>query len=544
MAERGVPGSGLSFQLVENGNILAAVFESVDNMAPIDADWVGQRLAERGFGRFFVFADALGELVRKYNAASGGFMLNIGERRDGTCSINVVPDLMAAHLTIVPPFGGEPVSREQIYEALREKGIVFGILDEKIAALVAEGDGRNTLVAVGAQPVPGEDTRFLSLVPEMRERCPQPDDSDTVDYRNLGDLISVKPCDPLMRRLPPTDGEPGRNIMGHPIPATRGNDVPFRRELNGTAFAPDDADLLIAAISGQPVLVPEGVIVEPVFTVKNVDLSSGNMNISGTLSISGDVKPGMKVKATGDIIVEGTVEAAHIEAGGDIEVKGGIIGQSEVRDGKGELSPATAFILADGSIRARFVENAYLSAANDILVQELAMKSEMNAGNRILVGEPGSSKGRIIGGICRATTQVAAVSVGSRAGINTSIEVGVDPSVQEKLTSVTRTLGIKEKELEETEKSLAFIRENPARVSPDAMKEKEKAIQRIQTEIQELAGQKRRLQKKTELADSAGIRVEHDVYSGVRVRIGGMTLLLQEDMYNTAFRMGENGITY
>jgi uncharacterized protein (DUF342 family) len=76
------------------------------------------------------------------------------------------------------------------------------------------------------------------------------------------------------------------------------------------------------------------------------------------------------------------------------------------------------------------------------------------------------------------------------------------------------------------------------------MKEKEKAIQRIQTEIQERAGQKRRLQKKTELADSAGIRVEHDVYSGVRVRIGGMTLLLQEDMYNTAFRMGENGITY
>jgi hypothetical protein len=160
------------------------------------------------------------------------------------------------------------------------------------------------------------------------------------------------------------------------------------------------------------------------------------------------------------------------------------------------------------------------------------------------VGEPGSGKGRIIGGVCHATTRIDAGVAGSRAGVSTRLEVGADPIIHEKLSSVIHLLAVKEKEREETDKSLAYLRENPQRLDPNMIKEKEKIFHSLLAEIQELTGQKRRLQKRMERVENAAIRVEREVYSGVRIRIGEVTLLLEEDTVNATFRMGEDGIVY
>ena len=112
---------------------------------------------------------------------------------------------------------------------------------------------------------------------------------------------------------------------GEPVPGIPGNDVRFAAALSGAELSPDDSDLLIAAIGGQPVIVSNGAIVEPTIKMKNVDLSTGNLAFEGTIVISGDIAAGMEVKASGDIIVGGMVEAAMLEAKGNVEVKGGII---------------------------------------------------------------------------------------------------------------------------------------------------------------------------------------------------------------------------
>jgi uncharacterized protein (DUF342 family) len=451
---------------------------------------------------------------------------------------------MAAHLTMIPSCGGNPVTADQVYAALREKGIIYGILNETIESSVAKGYARNKLVAEGAHPTQGEDAQLLSLIREIKDSRNDLDDLATIDYRNFGNIITVKQGDPLMRRVPPTEGNPGTNILGSAVPAPMGNDVQFSSLLNGVALSPDDPDLLVAAISGQPVLVANGVNVEPVITIKNVDLSTGNLDIEGMLNITGEVKPGMQVKATGDIVIEGIVEAAHIEAGGDIEIKGGIIGQGEVRINDNELNPAAAIIHANGSVKALFVENALISSSADIIIHEFVMNSELNSGNRIMVGEPGSQKGRIISATCRAAVQIDAITIGSRAGVSTMVEVGADPSATDKLTSVKNVLLSREKEMEEATKTLAYLCENPDKASSDILKEKEKAFHRLQTEIQELSGQKKRLQKRMELVDNARIKVEREVYSGVRIKIGEATLLLDQDMENVTFSMGEDGITF
>lgn len=543
MTQKDVPGAGLSFLMCEDGKKLQAVFKTVAAIAPIDTDQVNQMLAGQGFADLFIFADALGQVVKQYNSGSG-FTIVIGERRDGAFSINIDADLMSALLTMTPAYGGKPVTGDQIYAGLQEKGIKFGIIDETIQSSVAKGYARNKLIAEGVRPAQGDDAQFLSLIREIKNSRHHFDDKETIDYRNVGNIITVKRGDPLMRRLPPTEGRPGTNILGSPVPATMGNNIQFSPLLSGAAIHQDDPDLLVAEISGQPVLLPNSVNIEPVITIKNVDLATGNLDIEGTLNITGDVKPGMHVKATADIIIEGIVEAGYIEAGGDVEVKGAVIGQGELRNGADELNPAAAMIRADGSVKALFVENAFISSGADIVIREFVMKSELNAGNRIMVGEPGSSKGRIISSLCRAAARIEAITIGSLSGTGTVLEVGADPSAQDKFTSTKQTLHYKERELEEASKALEYFRDNPNRTTPDAIKEKEKALRRLQTEIQELTGQIRRLKKRFELLDSAGVKAERQVYCGVRIKIGEKTLLLDKDMEGVTFTLGENGITF
>lgn len=544
MAEEAKPENGLTFQISPDGGKLLATYEPVAQKVPIDTDWVWQALDAQNLSDLFILDDALSNLVKRCAVAADRFTMQIGERRDGTLALTVAPDLMSAYITITSAYGGNAVTSEQILQALQEQKIVSGILHDEIEKAVGEREVLKREIAKGRSPQPGEDSQFISLIPEMRERCPLADDTDNVDYRNLGGIVSVKSGDPLMRRYPATKGTPGENILGTPLPTTDGNDIAFTPNLSGTVFAENDGDLLLAAISGLPVQVDHGIIVEPVINLKNVDLSSGNLHFEGTVNIAGDVKAGMEVKATGDIIIGGVAEAAKIEAGGDIEIKGGVIGQREVRNQKGELNPDISYVHAGGSVTAQFVENACIIAGRDINIREVVMKSELTAGNEVIVGEHGMKKGHIIGGVCRATTLVHAIIAGSPANVSTRIEVGVDPSISEKLSIVKQQLEEKEKRQEETAKTLAYIRDNPAKVDAGMAKLKERVYNIQQAEITELTGRKKSLQKRLELVNNARIEIERTVYFGVHLMVGDKTLLIEDDLESKTFTRGEEGIAY
>lgn len=538
-----VPGHGLSFYLDNDGKRLLAEHGTGATRQSIDKHLVTEILAKEGFADLFIIPEALEKMLTCYNSGTG-FTLVLGERRDGSFSVDIAADFMSAHLTVTPAYGGNPVTTGQIYAKLREEGICFGVLEETIHTAVAKGYARKKLLAEGLQPAQGDDTQFISLLPDAKNSLQHAEDLETVDYRNFGTITTVKQGDPLMRRLPATDGEAGTNILGLPVPAAKGNDLGFSPLISGAEVHPDDPDLLIAVLPGQPFLVKDGVKVEPVISIKNVDLSSGNLDIEGSLSISGDVKPGMRVRATADIVVAGMVEAAHIEAGGTIEIKGAVIGQGQPRIGTEDLNPVAATVQAEGSITALFVENAVISAGGDISIREFVMNSELNAGNSILVGESGSSKGRIINSRCRATTKIEAITIGSRSGTGTVLEVGVDPMIHEKFTAAKQALHSKEREELEASRALDYYRENPDRTAPEEIEARQKNLRGIQTEIQELTGQLRRMKKRLTLSENAEVKAERQVYSGVKIHIGEKSLLLETDLEGVTFRIGEHGVIY
>src|SRR5208337_4362272 len=90
----------------------------------------------------------------------------------------------------------------------------------------------------------------------------------------------------------------------------------------------------------------------------DVDLTTGNINFNGTVHITGSVRPGFKVQADSDVIIERDVEDAHIIAGGNITIKNGVVGNESVH------------ITARGDITARFIQNARIEAGKSITVED------------------------------------------------------------------------------------------------------------------------------------------------------------------------------
>lgn len=521
--------SVLTFQL--QGSKLLAICRPSERTTPIDDESFRQVLDSAGYAAYALEPAAVAELIRRCNGEQDDFSLEVGERRDGTCAVTVSVDKMSALLAITPPHGGATVNREQVLQELRACGVVNGIQELEISLAVMKGNCSGIVVACGREPVRGADTQFVSLVQEVKERQPHlEDDGGVVDYRNLGDIISVKVGTPLMRRVPATPGEPGENVCGEIMPATPGNDLPFSSTLQGTVQSADDPDLLVAAIAGQPVLLANGVMVEPTISYKNIDLATGNVRFEGSVTIEADVREGMAVHASGDIIVGGVVEGAVLEAGGNIEVKGGVIGQGEVRTPTGEIAPEAARIHAGGSASVNFVENAVITAGEDITVNDFAMQSELTAGGQVVVGNGESRHGHIIGGVCRAANLVQAVTLGSPAGVGTRIEVGVDPFVNEKLTAVLASMAAKEREVQEFEKYLNYLREHPEKATPELLRLKERAYHGKQAEMAELAGQKKRLQKRLEPIPTARIEVARNVYAAVKMTVSNHNHIVEEDL--------------
>lgn len=533
----------LTFKLDDDGKLLA-VFEACESKPPLDAAMAKEALAKLGLSDLFLYENALSNLVKQYNNASEGFVLEIGECRDGVCSFKIDDDKMAARLTLIPPYGGTPVALLQIQLALQEKGVTSGIMLDEIKAALKEGYATERIVAQGLRPVPGAATQFQSLVPEIRERKPQVDEHDVANYRDLGQLIVVKQGDLLMRRIPPTEGKKGQDVTGQILMPQPGQDIPFASGLSGATIDPDDNSRLLATITGQPKLIPNGVMVEPTINLSRVDLSTGNMSFDGTINIKGDVKDGMKICASGDVFVGGTVEAAEIEAGGNVVIKGGVIGHGEHSSDSNEAPIFSAKIISQGSISAHFAENVCMEAGTDIIIEEFSMHNYLTALNRILVGKSGSKKGRIIGGITCASVLVKAAIIGSNAGFITKIRAGFNPYLQAQLDKLKLEIDANEKEQEDLKKIIAFVLAHPEKDKNGLLNKALHTREKFETDCAQLHADRTHLLSEMMLAEHVQVIVEDSVHCGTEIQIGNAIWKNNEDRGKGVFQIIEGEIDF
>ncbi len=532
---------GLSFMLSSDGLKLLARFEPRGGGLAIDLADLKRLLEAGGWGKHFLFPPFLGEVVKKC-AAGEAFEQVIGEARDAEFAIQLDSSNMAAYLTISPAAGGRPVDRVLVYRKIEELGIVAGLDFEAIDRAIAAGAAEGVLIAAGRQPVHGEDGRLEDMIQEMKERRPRLDEKGIAHFRDLGDITIVQAGDRLMRRVPATPGQPGETVLGQVIPAIPGKGAMFASNLNGVEFDPEDPEVLAATITGQPVRVPNGVTVEPTYITPVVDLSTGNIAFDGTVKVHGDIQAGMVIRATGDIHIDGTVEAATLDAGGDIVVKGGVIGRMDARD-KAEGESAS-HVHCDGSFSARFVQNAQIEAGDSIYIDEMVMQSDIAANKQIVVGKTGSQKGHIVGGMALATLLVKAQVIGSPSHIRTQISVGINPRQHDLLRRLSREREEREKALEDVARLIAFAAQNPGRIPADALAKAENTRQVALERIQALQAEMDDLSRQIELGKSAQVVVGRTLCGGAEVQFGSKLYKAAEEREGGVFCLREGELAY
>lgn len=542
MNQEVAPKEALTFRLDVNNKLLA-VFEPVQSKVTLDADAIKEMLSRQNFSDLFVDEKAFSRLVQMYNNTNAGFVLEIGERRNGEFIIKVSEDKMTARLTMTPAYGGAPVTFEQIRQSLKEKGIVNGLIPAaEIEALLKQGHATDYVIAQGLPAIPGIDAQFHSLLPEMQERRPQINEQGIADFRNLGNLVLVKKGEPLMRRTIATEGKKGKNILGQVITPKPSRNTPFSSEMKGAMFDPEDSDLLVSAIMGQPLLIPNGVIVSPTITVPQVNISTGNLSFDGTINILGDVMEGMKVYALNDIFVGGTVEAAEIEAGGNICIKGGVIGHTD--PGSSSANQMGGKISCKGSVSARFAKYVSIEAGTSIVIEEYAMNSQLTATNQILVGKSGGKKGLIIGGTARAMMLIQAASIGSDAGIKTYIQAGLNPHTLEQLNIIESEIEANEKNQDDIKKIIAFVESNPEKDKNGLLDKARRTLEKLITEIDRYQTDRENLLSEMSFGEYAKIVAEQTLYSGVEIRLGDQTWTSKEEWGKTVFRLIDKKINF
>ncbi len=294
-------------QLSQDGQTISLIAkpfrENPDHM--ISRSDIADELVEIEAINFYLFENAIDSALGIINSKQADSNVEvkvqqfvIAERRDSTLLIKTEPDLMKTSITVIGAYGGASITGTVLIDALKENHIVKGIRKAQLQELLgrskqlAPGEKLTMPVAFGRFPVHGTDTTFEPLVDDASQRIlrPQSIDDGKVDMLDLGELITVKAGQAIMKMVPATTGCNGFNILGKEIAAIPGNDLAFDVG-DGTAISEDDGNILVATKSGVPLRKPCGMQVDDALTLKGVNVTTGHIDFDGSILITGDVTP-------------------------------------------------------------------------------------------------------------------------------------------------------------------------------------------------------------------------------------------------------------
>ena len=533
--------SEIKFKLNTKGNAVFAHYSlHKPNLLEIDKDWVLSQLKNNGMQNFVIDKENITQLISIVNnAENGSGKIQVAECLDAQVIIDAKDD-MTAYMSIEHAQGGKPVCLEMVKKALAAKGIRHGFLLDDIRVAIVTGEANNLLVVRAEPAKDGKDAQFVCTLPEIKIRTPRIAEHGNVNYRDLGDITVVERGEIIMRRLPATIGTPSKNIFGRTLTPKPGIDTPYSKKLKGVIISKEDPDILIAGETGQPIIMENGITIENTMSIKKVDLSTGNIVFEGSVIVIGDVASNMLVQAKGDITVKGMVENATLDAGGNILIRGAVIGHS----GDIRSDSDNANLKANGSITAKFTENANLKSNDNIYIQDWSLKSNMSAINEIVVGNQNSSKGQIIGGKVTSGILVKVKNLGSSAGVKTYIEVGNEADLKLDLDSLSGKCFKQEQLLKEIHKNIASLKNNPTSQAAKMLEEAKYTYTAVEKSIVAIQQEQELLKLERTRTKNAKIVVEKNIYAGTTVVVIGKKKSFKEDAGRRTITIKDQELTH
>lgn len=448
---------------------------------------------------------------------------------DALLAVDITKDEMKGLITVTAPaMSGSEVSPNAIVRALQTQGVVAGIDENKINEFIDNPVYNIPYeVATAIEPVDGRDAYIAYNFETDRSKLKAKEaENGQVDFKELNLIQNVVEGQPLAQKMLPERGKGGKTVYGRYLEAKDGRDIPL--PLGKNVKVDTDGRTILAAVSGQVLLMGEKISVEPIYEVEGVNIKTGNINFLGTVLCRGNVEDGFDIKASGNIEVYGSVGKCRLESDGDIIITQGIMGRDE-----GE-------IITPKSVWARFIQNTKVDVGENVIVNDNIMNSNVTAMKKIILS---GKRAQIIGGHLFATEEITAKNIGSKGGgIETILEVGYDPKAKIRLTDLQSMQANLVKELDEIELNISTL-ENQKNIRRSLPKEKEESLGKLTTRKSEILSESEAMTKEIqeiqarlrELRVVGKVNASGTVYSGVKIFVRDEKDEIKTDVRSVTF---------
>ncbi len=381
------------------------------------------------------------QFANAYRASEYGFVIldaNQGKFKVVT-PLTLNKDKTKAHFVIFPTKFLKIPSYKDIEEILQRRQIISIVdkseIEEKLASIDINNPKVTRLeVARGKEPENGYDEYYIPLL-SIEKKAGKVLQDGRMDFKEVGSIIEVTRDQEILRRIPKEKPVDGYTIFGEKIEAIVENREGYQIGEN-LVKSPHDENIFLSAINGCLNVDGKRIGVSPYAIIRgNIDYESGNIDFNGSVHVKESVLPGFSVKARGNIVVDGVVDDAILEAGGDITVKQGITGKGNGR------------ITAGGKIKTNYILNTVLESEKEIEVEDSIINSTVFSNDKVVVS---ARHGKIIGGNITARHEIIVNTVGNPQGTPTVLYVGKSLLVERELIAIKREMDVYRANVEET----------------------------------------------------------------------------------------------
>lgn len=304
----------------------------------------------------------------------------------------------------------EDFSVKELMAILRKQDITYGLIMENLQKLADEKIREEAVVvARGTRAGIGKNGWFDFFFQEQLPESPKVTADGKVDYTNIVVAEMVSPGQILAQYHKSQTGKDGMTVTGIPVEGKGGKELPH---LMGVGVRRDPKrELYTATVRGYASYNVEKaqLNVWKVYVVQgDVNRYNGNITYDGTIQITGSVNDLACIQANGDIIVDGVVGAATLQAGQNVIIKRGVNAA-----GGGNIQ-------AGGKVMGNFFEMANIKARERI-EGNYFLNCSIETDDKVIAR---GKKARIIGGSITAAVAVESAIIGNYGSTKTVFNVG------------------------------------------------------------------------------------------------------------------------
>ena len=399
---------------------------------------------------------------------------------------------------------------------------------DKVAELVEYNmkynEGVMCVFVEGKKPIDGNVQKII-LDYDFSIDTGKESESGAIDFKERGFIHNIEAGIQIAHFMPEKPAIDGLDIYDTVMEAHYDEDPCYKLGKNVTVDP--DGIVIRSGIRGILTNHNNTLSVSTVAEIDKVDLSTGNIEVNGSLIIKDNVAPGFIIKTEGDILVRGNIEDAQIECAGNLIVSGGIIGGTN------------SSIRVNGKIFSSFIRNANIVCKGDILANQL-VNAEIACNDRVVVLE---GKGVIIGGNIKALNGVWAKSIGSMSESKTTITVGRDAEADAEFKNIVSTVKTNKEEISKIKSLLgteyfknpkAFIERIPAN-KREGIKDILKRITNLVKETAQLEARRDEMSAEFEKLSHSSITSMEGFFPGVTIYISSMRKYISKKISGTEY---------